>query len=221
MIDLMPIFLSLKLAMLTTLILFGVGLVIAYCLVFLSFKNKEIIETIINIPIILPPSVLGFYLLFIFNPDSLIGSFLTKVFHSRILFSFTGILIASLIFSLPIMVNFLKAGFKSFPQNLLDAAKIMGKGRIEILLRVILPYCRASVISGMIMTFAHTIGAFGILMMIGGNIPGQTQLASIAIFNEIECLNYSKAHVYSIILTAVTFLLLFVMLKINRKKEAC
>ena len=217
MFDIQPLVLTFKLASVTTFILMCLGIPLAYWLAFSPRKYKTLIEPLVSMPLVLPPTVLGFYMLLLFSPHSMIGSFLDNVFHVRLVFTFWGLVMGSVLFSLPFMVNPLKAGFESFPKVLLEASYALGKSRRETLLKVILPNIKPAVLTGVVMTFAHTIGEFGVVLMIGGNIPGETRVASIAIFSDVEALNYSSAHFYSAILFCICFVILFALGLINKK----
>ena len=197
-----PLWLSFKLAFLTTLILCIIGLPLVYLLYF-KVKHrllKTVIKSLVSLPLVLPPTVLGYYLLVALNPESWVGTFFEVVFDIRLVFSFAGILIGSVIFSLPFMVNPILSAIEHLPEYFKDAAYTMGKSPWVTFLRVMLPNVKASVIVGITMSFAHTIGEFGVILMIGGNIPEQTRVASIAIYNEVEMLNYTNANIYSLIL---------------------
>ncbi len=212
-----PLILTFKLAFMTTLILFLVGVPLAYWAAFTPRRWKYLVEPLISMPLVLPPTVLGFYILLLFSPRSFVGGFLESLFHVRVVFTFAGLLIGSVVFSLPFMVNPVKAGFQNFPGSLIEASYVLGKSKLETLLKVILPNIGPSLLTGIVMTFAHTVGEFGVVLMIGGNIPGETRTASIAIFNEVEALNYSSANFYSVILFLISFVVLFVLNIINRK----
>ena len=168
-------------------------------------------------PLVLPPTVIGFYLLIAFSPKYFLGHFLESFFGVRVVFSFTGLVIGSVLFSLPFMVNPIKAGFQNFPLALMEASFCLGKSRKETLRRVILPNIKPALLTGIVMAFAHTIGEFGVVLMIGGNIPGETRLASIAIYNEVEALNYDTAGLYALILVFISFFILLIFYYLNRK----
>ena len=168
-------------------------------------------------PLVLPPTVIGFYLLVVFSPQYFLGHFLDSVFGLRVVFSFTGLVIGSVIFSLPFMVNPIKAGLQNFPYELMEASFVLGKSSWETLCRVILPNIKPALLTGIVMAFAHTIGEFGVVLMIGGNIPGQTRLASIAIYNEVEALNYDTAGLYALTLVGISFSILLIFYYLNRK----
>ncbi len=217
--DFTPLFLTFKLAFVTTLILVVIGIPLAYWLSFTQRRWKFLIEPLVSLPLVLPPTVLGFYILLLFSPQYPLGSFLETYFDVRVVFTFLGLVIGSVLFSLPFMVNPLKAGIESIPRVLIDASETLGKSRRETLFKVILPSMKPSLLTGFIMSFAHTIGEFGVVLMIGGNIPDKTRVVSIAIFNEVEALNYANAHVYSIVIIVISFILLTGLYAVNRTSK--
>ena len=220
MLDWTPIILTLQLALITTVILFVISIPLAYWLANTKSRTKPIIETLVSIPLVLPPTVLGFYLLIAFSPESTIGSLLNDVFGLKLVFSFSGLVIGSIIYSLPFMVQPLQAGFAGLPPSLPEAAYVLGKSKYQTITKVLIPNIKKSILTGIVLTFAHTVGEFGVVLMIGGNIPNQTKVVSIAIYDEVESLNYSNAHVYSGILLAVTFtILLLVYINNNRSNK--
>jgi molybdate transport system permease protein len=179
-------------------------------------RFKSIIETIVSMPLVLPPSVLGFYLLLAFSPASAIGSFLTE--HGiRLAFSFEGLVIGSVLFSLPFMVHPIQSALAQVPHSIFEASYTLGKSKFQTMVRVILPMIRSGLISGITLAFAHTVGEFGVILMIGGNIPDETRVASIAIYDEVESLNYAMAHQYALTLFAVTFSILLLVYTLNKK----
>lgn len=210
-----PFLLTLKLSLITTLVLFLTGVPIAYWLAYGKGKIKVIVEALVALPIVLPPSVLGFYLLLAFSPQNSFGAWLDQTFDLRLVFTFPGLVIASIIYSLPFMVQPVQAGFQQLPQSLIDASYTLGKGKLTTLMRVLLPNIRASLVTGCILAFAHTVGEFGVVLMVGGNIPGETRVISIAIYDEVEAMNYSTASAYSLILLAFSFLVLVTVYAIN------
>jgi len=215
--DLWPILLTLKIACIVTIALLAIGIPLAYWLAFTERRFKPLIEIMVSMPLVLPPTVLGFYILLTFSPTSFLGRFLESWFNIRVVFTFLGLVIGSMIFSLPFMVNPIKAGFQSLPKSLSEASYTLGKSKTETLLRVLLPNVRPSILSAAVMTFAHTVGEFGVVLMVGGNIPGVTRLASIAIYGEVETLNYSAAHFYSFILLITSFSVLSILYLANKK----
>lgn len=216
MIDWLPLWLSLKLAFITMVILLVIGIPIAWWLAYSRRRWTVIAEAIISLPMVLPPSVLGFYLLLAFSPAGSFGQALDHVLDLRLVFTFQGLVVASLIYSLPFMVNPLLAGFKNLPPHLLEASRTLGKSGWVTLWQILLPNIRASLITGAILSFAHTIGEFGVVMMIGGSIPGHTRLASVAIYDEQQSGNYSLANHYALILLSLSFFILLVVYLVNR-----
>jgi len=208
---------TLKLAGLTTVLLLIFATPVAWWLARRRAWWKEVVAAVTTLPIILPPSVLGFYLLVAFSPENAFGRFLATGLHLSIAFTFTGLVIGSVIFSLPFMVNPLLSGFDGLPPNLSEAAYVLGKSRWTTLLRVSLPNLKPALLSGIALTFAHTMGEFGVVLMIGGKIPGVTQVASIAVFDEVESLRFGNAHLYSSILFALSFAILIALFAVNRK----
>ncbi len=212
--------LSFSLALITTLILLPIGIFLGY---FLSLKRNlltSLTETLVYMPLVLPPSVLGFYLLLIFSPSSFLGAFLQDVLNVKLVFSFQGLILGSVIFSLPFMVSPIKSALISLSTSLKEASYSLGKGEYYTLFFVLLPNIKPSLLMAIITTFTHTIGEFGVVMMLGGDILGETRVASIAIFNETEALNYPKAHQYALTLTLISFSLLFVTLFLNKKQSS-
>jgi molybdate transport system permease protein len=211
------LYITFKLAFLTTVILFFIGLPIAYFLAYSNFRLKSIFEAVVSLPLVLPPTVLGFYLIILFSPDSFVGGFLENFLDLKLVFSFEGLVVASVIYSLPFMVHPLQSGFSSINRSIIEAAYTLGKGKIKTLLKVILPNMKPSILTGIVLTFAHTVGEFGVVLMIGGSIPGETKVASIAIYEEVESLNYHQAHKYALVLVVITFLVLLSVYTINKK----
>ena len=217
--DLTPIFLSLKLALLTSFVLLVIGLPIAYALSIWKSKAKLVVESLVSLPIILPPTVIGFYLLILFSPENLFGETLAN-FGIHIPFTFSGILIASLVYSFPFMIQPLQKAFEQIPQHYWNVSYTLGKSKFETLIKVVLPNMKHAILTGFILTFAHTMGEFGVILMIGGNIPGETKVASLAIYSDLEALDYSAAHFYSIILLTISILIIFMVNLLNKDKKA-
>lgn len=208
--------LTFKLAAITTVILLLISIPLASFLVFSKMRFKSVIETIVSMPLVLPPSVLGFYLLLAFSPASAIGEYLTS--HGiQLAFSFEGLVIGSVLFSLPFMVHPIQSALAQVPRSIFEASYTLGKSKSETMLRVILPSIRHGLISGITLAFAHTVGEFGVILMIGGNIPDETRVASIAIYDEVESLNYAMAHQYALTLFVVTFAILLLVYTLNKK----
>jgi len=213
--DWTPIFLTLKLASITTLVLLIISIPLGKWLAFTKSRAKPFMETLVSMPLVLPPTVLGFYLLLAFSPDSQLGQILEQWFGLRLAFSFPGLVIASVIYSLPFMVHPIQSGLTSLAPSLLDASKVMGKSYLTTLSKVELPNIKPSLLTGIVLSFAHTVGEFGVVLMIGGSIPDRTRVASIAIYDEVEALNYGAAHQYSLILLTLAFLVLLVVYLVN------
>lgn len=216
--DLRPFVLTFKLAFFTTGILFIVGVPLAYWLAFTKNKMRYPAETLVSMPIVLPSTVIGFYLLVFFSPRHCVGNFLESVFNIRVVFTFTGLVIGSAIYSLPFMVNPIKSAFQNFPVSLAEASYTLGKSKFMTLWKVILPNIKPALLSGIAMTFAHTVGEFGVVLMIGGSIPGVTRVASIAVYGETEVMHFSAANFYSAVLIAVSFAMLMLLSLANRKR---
>lgn len=216
MTDWSPIWLTLKLAAISTFILLVFGLPLAYWLSKGRSVFKVIIEAILTMPLVLPPSVLGFYLLLAFSPQQGLGKWLLQYFNLQIVFSFEGLVLASVIYSLPFMINPVKSALQQLPPTLAHASFTMGKSGWRTFFSVLLPNIRASLLTASVMTFAHTLGEFGVVLMIGGNIPGITRVASIAIYNSVENMDYSTANMYSLVLLSITFVLVTTVFIINK-----
>lgn len=216
-ISLQPIGLSLELAVITTIILLITGIPLASMLAFRSFRLKSVVEAVISLPLVLPPSVLGFYFIIAFSPTSFLGEILQSWFNVRLVFSFPGLIVGSIIYSLPFMIHPLQAGLQSLPPNLKEASYTLGKSRWQTLISVLLPNIKPAILTGIVLTFAHTIGEFGVVLMIGGNLPGRTRVASIAIYDSVESLDYGNAHLYSVILLIISFSILLLTYKLNTK----
>ncbi len=215
MIDWQPLILTFKLAFVTTLLLLVISIPLAYWLAYSKSRIKPIIETLVSMPLVLPPTVLGFYLLIAFSPSGDFGKWLDKWLGLKLVFSFEGLVFASIIYSLPFMVHPIQSGLSNLSNSLKEASYVLGKSKTTTLLKVLLPNIKPSLLTGIVLAFAHTIGEFGVVLMIGGNMPGKTKVASIAIYDEVESLNYGAANIYSLVLFAVTFSILLIVYLIN------
>lgn len=209
--------LTFEVAGLTTLILLAIGIPLAYWVAFTKSRIRAPIEALISMPLVLPPSVLGFYLLVTFSPQNTLGRFLDETFDLRLVFSFEGLVVGSVLFSLPFMIHPLQTGFSALPGTLREAAATLGINKLKTLFFVLLPNMKPALLTGIVISFAHTVGEFGVVLMIGGSIPGQTRMASIAIYDEVESLNYAMAHQYAFTLFAITFGILLAVYLINRR----
>ena len=219
MINWEPILLSLKLASITTIILFVIGVPIAYLLANSKNRFKPIFESIISLPIVLPPSVLGFYLLLAFSPNNDFGKFLDTYFKIRLVFSFEGLIVASVIYSLPFMIYPVQAGFQNLPSTLKEASYTLGISPVKTFLKVMIPNIKPALLSGLVLSFAHTMGEFGVVLMIGGNIPGVSKVASIAIYDEVESMNYNEANKYALVLIVISAFILLILFGLNQRNK--
>ncbi|PSR53420.1 molybdate ABC transporter permease subunit [Adhaeribacter arboris] len=215
--DWTPILLSLKLSFITTIILLFIGLPVAYWLSGSNSIPKLILEAVITMPLVLPPSVLGFYLLLAFSPQNTLGNWLQETFALQLVFSFKGLVLASVIYSLPFMISPVKSAFDHLPRSMAEASYTMGKSRLQTFFHILLPNIKASLITAAVLTFAHTLGEFGVVLMIGGNIPGITKVASIAIYDSVESMDYTSANYYSLLLFTITFVIVVTVFVLNRK----
>jgi molybdate transport system permease protein len=216
MIDWQPLWLSLRLAGITTLLLLAVSIPLGYWLAYSRQRWTIALEALASLPMVLPPTVLGFYLLLAFSPAQGFGHFLDRYLDIRLVFTFPGLVVASLLYSFPFMINPIIAGFRSLSPNLRAASRTLGKSDGTTLVRILLPNIRPSLITGVVLSFAHTIGEFGVVMMIGGSIPGQTRVASVAIYDEVQSIHYSLANQYAIVLLAFSFIILLLVYFVNR-----
>ncbi len=214
-----PFILSFKLALTTTVILFIIALPLAWYLSQTKSKIKPILEALTALPIVLPPSVLGFYLLYTLSLNSPIGSFFDEYLGIKLVFNFTGLVVASCFYSLPFMVQPMQSGFESLNKNMLEASYISGKSKLRTLFSVALPNIKPALLTAIIITFAHTVGEFGVVLMVGGSIPNETKVASVAIYEYVEILDYTNAHIYSAIMLIMSFIVLFGVYVFNAKQK--
>ncbi len=215
MIDWSPLILTFKLAFITTILLLIISIPLSYWLAYSRSKIKPVVETLVSMPLVLPPTVLGFYMLIAFSPANAFGNWLDEWFGIRFVFSFEGLVLASIIYSLPFMVHPIQSGFTNLSTSLKDAAYVLGKSKTTTLFKVLIPNIKSSLLTGIVLAFAHTIGEFGVVLMIGGNISSKTKVASIAIYDEVESLNYDAANTYSLILFSITFFILLFVYLVN------
>lgn len=215
--DWKPLILTFELALVTTICLLIVSIPLAFWLSRTKTYFKPVIEALVSMPLVLPPTVLGFYFLLAFSPGNAFGSWLNEWLGIQLVFSFPGLVVASMIYSLPFMVHPIQSGLSGLSPSLTEAAYVMGRSTWNTLMSVQLPNIKPSLITGIVLAFAHTIGEFGVVLMIGGSIPGETKVASIAIYEEVEALNYGAANFYSLILFVISFLVLFFVYRGNGK----
>ncbi|MDU8941991.1 molybdate ABC transporter permease subunit [Ovoidimarina sediminis] len=209
------IFLTLKLAAVTTVILIVLGLPLAWWLATTRSRVRPVIEAITTLPLVLPPTVLGFYLLILFSPDAPLGDFWLSLTGNTLTFSFTGLVIASCLYSLPFAVQPMQAAFSVLGRGAMEAARTLGAGRWDAFRTIALPLARRGVLTASVLSFAHTLGEFGVVLMVGGNIPGQTRVIAIEIFTAVETLDYKTAHILSAALLGFSFLVLLFVYVVN------
>jgi molybdate transport system permease protein len=212
-----PLLLSLKLSSVTTLLLLVLGVPFAYWLVFTRFRWKFLVESLVALPLVLPPTVLGFYLLIAIGGNSFVGQWYESIFNKPLAFSFQGLVLGSLLYSLPFAVQPIQTAFSSVDKKLLEASWSLGRSNVYTFFRVILPLSRHGILTGCVLSFAHTLGEFGVILMIGGNIPGVTRVASVAIYDEVQSLNYGSANMYAAILLSFSFAILALVYFLNRR----
>ncbi len=210
-------FLSLRLATLVMIILLFSGLLIARFLAWRQFRGKELVEALLALPLVLPPTVLGFYLLIFFGSNSWFGHLYQEITGHSLIFTFSGLLLASLIYSLPFAVQPMLRAFESIPKNLREAAWCSGLNRWQTFLKIELPLAWPGILSGMVLAFAHTLGEFGVVLMVGGNIPGETQTLSIAIFDRVQTFDDQSAHIMSMVLLIFAFVTISLVFLLNRR----
>ncbi|TRX53822.1 molybdate ABC transporter permease subunit [Thalassomonas sp. M1454] len=212
---------TLKLAAITTIILLIIGTPLAWYLSKIKSRFKVLLEALVALPLVLPPTVLGFYLLILFSPTSMPGKFFQDVTGSSLAFSFTGILIGSVIYSLPFVVQPLQKAFEQLGDNLSEAGSMLGAKGLDRFFNITVPMTKASFLTAASLGFAHTVGEFGVVLMIGGNIPGETRVLSIALFDHVEALNYSTAHwlAASLLVASVAMLALIYLLNFQSEKK--
>ena len=206
-----------KLAGWTTSILLLIGFPLAALLAYRKFWFKSLLEALISMPMVLPPTVLGFYLLVAYSPQNAFGQFMEQYFNLRLAFSFEGVLVASVIFGLPFMIQPLQNGLSAIPVNLREAAYTLGHSKLETFFKVLIPNMIPSIVTGIAMTFAHCIGEFGVVIMVGGNMPGETRVASIAIYDEVQAMNFEVANQYSFVLFLISLVILTLVFSINKR----
>jgi molybdate transport system permease protein len=211
------VFLSLKLAICVAGILLAVGMPIAYWITYSRWRFKFLVEAIVALPIVLPPTVLGYYILVGLGPRHFAGKIWQSLFGHTLPFTFGGLLIASVIYSLPFAVQPFAAGFETVDRRLIEASWTLGAARLSTFFRVILPLSVAGAITGVVLSFAHTIGEFGVVLMVGGNIPGVTRTVSIDIYDQVQAANYDAADQTAVILLLFSFFVLALIYGTNRR----
>ncbi|MBT8081421.1 MAG: molybdate ABC transporter permease subunit [Gammaproteobacteria bacterium] len=214
---LQPLLLSIQLAGITTVVLLVLATPIAWWLARTRSSWKPLVQSLVALPIVLPPTVMGFYLLIVLGPAGPLGSWWVELTGNALTFSFTGLVIASCVYSLPFAVQPLAVAFESLGTQKLEAAWTLGASRLDAFFSVAVPLSIRGYLGAMVLSFAHTLGEFGVVLMVGGNIPGETRVVSIAIYDQVESLNYAAAHRLSALLLVVAFVALFAMFLVNRR----
>ncbi len=212
-----PLWLSVQLAFVSTLILLLIGTPLAWWLSETQSRFKSSVQSLVALPIVLPPTVLGFYLLVLLGPQGAIGSFWVKVSGEALTFSFAGLVIASCVYSLPFVVQPLQQAFESLGRREVEAARTLGASRFDAFRSIVMPLSVPGFLTAAVLSFAHTLGEFGVVLMVGGNIPGETRVISIAIFDHVESMNYAAAHRLSLLLLVFAFAVLLAMFALNRR----
>ena len=215
--DLSPLWLTLQLAAVTAVVLLILGTPLAWWLSQTRSRVKPVVEAITALPFVLPPTVLGFYLLIIMSPRSPIGAFWVDVTGNTLTFSFTGLVIASALYSLPFTVQPLQAAFEGLGRAPFELAATLRAGALDRFFSITVPMAGRGFLTAAVLTFAHTVGEFGVVLMVGGNIPGQTKVISIAIYEQVETINYADAHVLSAIMLGFAFVVLLFVYTLNRR----
>ena len=215
--DLGPVWISLQLASVTVVVLLLLGTPLAWWLAFTRSRSRAVVEALVALPLVLPPTVLGFYLLILLGPAGAIGSFWVEITGTTLTFSFSGLVIASVIYSFPFAVQPLQTAFEAIGRAPLEAAATLGATPLDTFLRVASPLALRGYVSAIVLGFAHTLGAFGVVLMVGGNIPGVTKVVSIAIYEQVETLSYAQAHYLSAGLLTFSFVVLLGVYVINRR----
>ena len=215
--DWQAIWLSLKLAGLTTLILVGLGLPMAWWLATTRRRFKFLVEAVVALPIVLPPTVLGFYVLVAIGPHSPLGQAYTALTGSRLPFSFQGLLLASVLYSMPFAVQPFAAALATVNRHFIEASWCLGVSPLSTFFRVTLPLAWPGILTGIVLSFAHTLGEFGVVLMIGGNLPGVTRTVSVSIYDNVQALDYAAANQTSLLLLLFSFAVLAITYSLQRK----
>jgi molybdate transport system permease protein len=209
--------LSIRLALCVSAILFIIGVPLAYWLAYSRWRWKFLLEAVVALPLVLPPTVLGFYMLLAMGPHGALGKLWYALFGHGLAFTFAGLVIASVLYSLPFAVQPLIASFETIDRKLLDASAVLGAGRIRTFGRIILPLSAPGIITALVLSFAHTLGEFGVVLMVGGNLAGVTRTVSIDIYDRAQSLDYAGASQTALLLLAISFIVLSAVYAVNRR----
>jgi molybdate transport system permease protein len=209
------IWLTIKLATVTTVLLMCLAMPLAWWLATTRARLRPAVEAVVTLPLVLPPTVLGFYLLVLLSPEAPIGAFWLRMTGTTLTFSFLGLVIASMLYSLPFAVQPMQSAFSSVGSGVRDAAASLGASRSDIFRSIVLPLARRGVLTSAVLSFAHTVGEFGVILMVGGNIPGETRVVSIEVFTAVETLDYQTAHILSAGLLVFSFVVLLAVYLVN------
>lgn len=215
--DLIALWITLKLALISTLALLVLCAPLAWWLAHTTCRAKVLVEALVALPLVLPPTVMGFYLLLLLGPRGVVGGFLESIGIGHLAFTFSGLVIGSMLFSLPFVVQPLQNAFASAGGRVLEVAATLKASPFDRFVSIVLPLSRRGFLTAAVLSFAHTLGEFGMILMIGGNIPGQTQVASIAIYDHVEAMDYAAAHQLSLILVLSSFVMLLLVFALNRR----
>ena len=214
--DWQALILTLKLDIVVCALLLAIGVPLAYCLAFWQWRWKFLVEAVVALPLVLPPTVLGFYLLLAMGPRSPLGQMFESLRGHGLPFTFEGLVIASTIYSLPFMVQPISAAFRAVDPKLGSASAVLGASRLRTFLKVVMPLSVSGLLTGLVLTFAHTLGEFGVVLMVGGNIPGVTRTVSISIYDNVQALDFSAAGQTSLALVLISFVILSIVYALNR-----
>ncbi|HTZ49260.1 MAG TPA: molybdate ABC transporter permease subunit [Verrucomicrobiae bacterium] len=209
--------LSVRLAFTVSALLLMIALPLAYWLSFTAWRGKFLLESVVALPLVLPPTVLGFYALVALGPRGLLGRIWQGIFGHPLAFTFAGLVLASMVYSFPFAVQPLVTNFESLDRRLLDAAAVLGAGRARSFLRIVLPLAWPGVVTAVVLSFAHTLGEFGVVLMVGGNLPGITRTVSIDIYDRVQALDYAGANQTALFLLVISFVVLSVVYGVNRR----
>ena len=215
--DSQAFWLTIRLALLVAAILLVLGMPVAYWITFSRWRWKFLLEAVVALPIVMPPTVLGFYVLFALGPHTFLGRWWIALTGHSLAFTFTALVIGSILYSFPFSVQPFAASFGAVDPNLLQASATLGASKLRTFGRVVLPLSISGLVTGVALTFAHTMGEFGVVLMVGGNIPGVTRTVSIAIYDQVQAANYAAANELSLVLIAIAFAILSLVYGLNRR----